>query len=56
MRREIVKLEGVIQELNTMIETTGFYQKNWEKKMEVNDKQVKILSELEKKKEKGEVP
>lgn len=56
MRREIVKLEGVIQELNTMIETTGYFQANWEKKLEVNEKQGKILAELEKKQEKHEIP
>jgi hypothetical protein len=38
MKQEIVKLEGVIQDLNAMIETTGYYQMTWEKKMETNDK------------------
>ena len=47
MKKEIIKLEGVIQELNTMIDTTGYYQKTWEKKMEVNEKKDKILKELE---------
>ena len=38
-----------------MIDTTGYYQKTWEKKMEVNEKQDKIIKELEKQKEKNEI-
>lgn len=32
MKREIVKLEGVITDLNSMIENTGYYQANWQTK------------------------
>ena len=56
MRKEIVKLEGVIEELNTMIDTTGYFQKTWEQKMEMNEKQTKIVGDLEKKLEKNDVP
>lgn len=56
MKREIVKLEGVIQELNAMVETTGYFQANWDLKMEKNDKQDKLIKDLAQAKEKNEVP
>jgi len=56
MKREIVKLEGVIQELNAMVETTGYYQAQWEKRQDMNEKQEKEIRELEAKKAKNEIP
>lgn len=47
MKREIVKLEGVITDLNSMIENTGYYQANWQTKQEfVDEKKAQAVKDL----------